>query len=308
MLHSISCPPADQRRRAWLLAAASAPVLSACGTFAPSHSGARAAQQAFAQLEASLGGRLGVHVLDTGTGATLGHRADERFAMASTFKAILAAAVLARSARAEDEGLLQRVVRYGERDLITHSPITARHVGHGMRVADLCAATVQYSDNAAANLLLDVLGGPGALTAFARALGDTQFRLDRTEPTLNTALPGDPRDTTTPQAMVQTLCKLVLGDALPAPQRAQLRDWLLGNTTGAARIRAGVPEGWRVGDKTGSGRHGAASDIGVLWPPGRAPLVLAVYTWREAADAGMRDDVIAEATRVAIGVGTDRTR
>ena len=284
-------------RRAWLLAAASAPLASACGAWAGP--GRDAAQASFARLEDSLGGRLGVFAIDTGNGATLGHRADERFAMASSFKAILAAAMLARSV--QTEGLMQRVVRYTERDLITHSPVAARHVAQGMTVADLCAATVQYSDNAAANLLLEVLGGPAALTAFARSIGDTQFRLDRTEPALNSALAGDPRDTTTPQAMAHTLRKLVLGDALPPPQRAQFTNWLLGNTTGAARIRAGVPVGWAVGDKTGTGNHGAACDIGVVWPPGRAPLVVVVYTWREAADAKAREDVIADATRAVVG-------
>lgn len=285
-------------RRAWLLAAAGAPLLSACGALARPARDAAGAQAQLVRLEAGLGGRLGVFAIDTANGATLGHRADERFAMASSFKAILAAAVLARSL--QTEGLLQRVVRYTERDLITHSPITARHVAQGMTVADLCAATVQYSDNAAANLLLDVLGGPAAVTAFTRSIGDTQFRLDRTEPALNSAQAGDPRDTTTPQAMAHTLRKLVLADALPAPQRTQFTNWLLGNTTGAARIRAGVPAGWAVGDKTGTGYHGAASDIGVVWPPGRAPLVVVVYTWREAADAKARDDVIADATRVVV--------
>ena len=286
-------------RRTLLLAAAGAPLLSACSAQAGPDRGAAAAQAQLARLEAGLGGRLGVFAIDTADGATVGHRTDERFAMASSFKAILAAAVLERSV--QTEGLMQRVLRYTERDLITHSPVAARHVAQGMTVADLCAATVQYSDNAAANLLMNVLGGPGAVTAFARAIGDTQFRLDRTEPALNSALAGDPRDTTTPQAMAHTLRKLVLGDALPPPQRTQFTNWLLGNTTGAARIRAGVPAGWAVGDKTGTGHHGAASDIGVVWPPGRAPLVVVVYTWREAADAKAREDVIADATRVVVG-------
>ena len=290
--------PPHLDRRALLLAAAGAPLLSACGALAGSGRDGAAARSQLARLEAGLGGRLGVFAIDTADGATVGHRADERFAMASSFKAILAAAMLARSL--QTEGLMQRHVRYAERDLLPHSPITGRHVAQGMTVAELCAATVQYSDNAAANLLLEVLGGPAALTAFARSIGDTQFRLDRTEPALNSALPGDPRDTTTPQAMAETLRKLVLGDVLPPPQRTQFTQWLLGNTTGAARIRAGVPAGWAVGDKTGTGAHGAASDIGVVWPPGRAPLVVVVYTWREAADAKPREDVIAQATRALV--------
>lgn len=298
MIPDMTNLPLRLDRRALLLAAAGASLLSACSVLAGPGRDTTAAQAQLARLEAGLGGRLGVFAIDTADGAMVGHRAQERFAMASSFKAILAAAILARSL--QTEGLLQRVVRYTERDLIAHSPIAARHVAQGMTVAELCAATVQYSDNAAANLLMDVLGGPGAVTAFARSIGDTQFRLDRTEPTLNSALAGDPRDTTTPQAMAHTLRRLVLGDALPPPQRAQFTDWLRGNTTGAARIRAGVPAGWTVGDKTGTGAHGAASDIGVVWPPGRAPLVVVVYTWREAADAKAREDVIAEATRIVV--------
>jgi beta-lactamase class A len=297
MVHHLNPLPIACGRRAILLAAACTPWISACSARArPGHE--TAAQAQFQRLEGSLGGRLGVCAIDTADGAMLGYRDGERFAMASTFKAILAAAVLARSVQVE--GLLQRQVRYGERDMIAHAPITRQHLAQGMSVAALCAATVQYSDNPAANLLLDVLGGPAALTAFARSIGDTQFRLDRNEPALNSALAGDPRDTTTPQAMAQTLRRLVLGNALPTPQRAQLIEWLVGNTTGDARIRAGVPATWRVADKTGTGQQGAASDIGVVWPPNRAPLVVVVYTWREARDAKARDDVIADATRAVV--------
>ena len=202
---------------------------------------------------------------NTGSGVRLQHRAHERFPLCSTFKLMLAAAVLERSTR--DGSLLSRNLSYGKGDLIDHSPITEKHVATGMTVAAMCAATIQYSDNAAANLLLKELGGPATVTAFARGIGDQTFRLDRTEPELNTSIPGDPRDTTTPSAMSDSIQRLVLGDALGAAQRDQLKTWLLGNTTSTERFLAGVPAGWKVGDKTGSGSYGSTNDVGVLWPP-----------------------------------------
>lgn len=211
---------------------------------------------------------------------------------------MLGAAVLAQSVA--HPGLLQQRVTYGRSDLVSYSPVTERHVDTGMTVAELCAATIQYSDNTAANELMKLIGGPAAVTAYARSIGDDTFRLDRWETELNTALPGDLRDTTTPAAMAASLRVLVLGDALPAAQRAQLIEWLRGNKVGDKRIRAGVPAGWRVGDKTGTGDYGTTNDAGVLWPPSRAPIVLAVYYTQTRADAKAKDDVIATATRIAI--------
>ncbi len=259
-----------------------------------------AAEAQFAQLEQSLDGRLGVFVLDTADGSHLGFRANERFPFCSTFKVIVASAILERGARVP--GLLQQRVRYTESELVAYSPVTEKHVADGMTVAELCAAGIQYSDNTSANLLMKMLGGPQGVTAFARSVGDGAFRLDRWETELNSALPGDPRDTTTPEAMARSLRALALGDALPPQSRALLQDWMRGNTTGAARIRAGVPAGWQVGDKTGSGDYGSANDIAVLWPPGRAPLVVAIYTTRHRQDAGSRSDVVAAAARVAAAV------
>lgn len=280
-------------RRTLLLAAAAAP-------FAPSL--AFSAPTGFLDVERDLRGRLGVAVIDTGTGKTAGHRLGERFPMCSTFKAVLAAQALAREAR--EPGFLARRLRYAKADLVSHSPITGKHVETGMTVADLCAATVQYSDNTAANSLMKELGGPAGLTAFMRGLGDTHFRLDRWETELNTAIPGDDRDTTTPWAMARTLEKLVIGDALPAPQRQQLKDWLLGNTTGGKRIRAAVPAGWQVGDKTGTGSYGVTNDIGIVYPPGRAPLVVVIFTHLAEKDGDNRDDIVVAAARGALGLGS----
>ena len=212
---------------------------------------------------------------------------------------MLAAAVLAEGSRSP--GLLQRRIRYTRQDLVTHSPVTEAHLGDGMTVEELCAAAVQHSDNTAGNLLLRLVGGPAGLTAYARSVGDAAFRLDRWETALNSALPGDERDTTTPAAMSATLKRLVLDAELPAPQRAQLQDWLVGNTTGGSRIRAGVPAGWRVGDKTGTGDYGSTNDIAVLWPPQRAPVTLAIYLTGTAPDAKPRNEIVAQAARVVAG-------
>lgn len=292
-----SAPLATAFTRRHLLMAASLAPLAACS--ATPRGASRDPAAALARLEDGLDGRLGVFAIDTASGATLGHRASERFPMCSTFKAILAGAVLARSWR--EPGLLDERVRYTKADLIAHSPITGRELARGMTVAELCAATVQYSDNAAANLLLRRIGGPEALTKQARAWGDSTFRLDRWETALNSALADDPRDTSTPEAMARLLRTLAVDDGLPSAQRARLQDWLRGNTTGGARIRAGMPAAWTVGDKTGTGAHSAASDIAVVWRPQAAPLVLAVYTRLEAQDAKPRDDVIAAASRIVAG-------
>ncbi|KVN99187.1 class A beta-lactamase [Burkholderia ubonensis] len=290
----------SSQRRTLLLAAATAPLaltLSACVSPLANASSVGAATS-LAELERAAGGRLGVHALDTATGRRVQHRADERFPFCSTFKAILIAAVLAESVARP--ALFTQRVTYRQADLLEWSPVTEKHVDTGMTVGELCEATAQYSDNAAANLLMKLLGGPAAVTAFARSIGDDTFRLDRWEPELNTALPGDARDTTTPAAMAASLRALALGDALPAPQRAQFAQWLRGNKTGDKRIRAGVPTGWQVGDKTGTGDYGTTNDIGVLWPRARGPIVLTVYYTQARADAKRKDDVIAAATRIAI--------
>jgi beta-lactamase class A len=235
----------------------------------------RPAEAQLAELERASGGRIGVVGCTPAAARAFQHRAHERFPLCSTFKLMLAAAC--SSAARKTPACCQRPMSYGKSDLIANSPITEKHVATGMSVADLCAATIQYSDNAAANVLLKLLGGPAEVTAFARRIGDQAFRLDRTEPELNTSIPGDLRDTTTPAAMSDSVQRLVLGDALGAGQREQLKTWLLGNTTSTDRFVAGVPAGWKVGDKTGAGSYGSNNDVGVLWPPAGAPLVLSVY-------------------------------
>jgi beta-lactamase class A len=250
-----------------------------------------------ADLERRNGGRLGVAALDTATGRRIGQRVDERFALCSTFKALAAAHVLARVDHGEER--LDRRVVFAARDLVPYSPTTGKHVGApGMTVAEICEAAVTLSDNTAGNLMLQSFGGPAGLTAFLRTLGDTVTRLDRTEPTLNEALPGDPRDTTSPAALVATLERLLIGDALSAGSRTQLIDWLVACKTGQQRLRAGFGPGWRVGDKTGAGANGSANDIAIAWPPGRAPVLTAVYFTESKISDEARGAVIAEVGRI----------
>jgi beta-lactamase class A len=250
-------------------------------------------------LERRFGGRIGVHALDTGTGTTVSHRGGERFLMASTAKLPLAAAVLDRAAT--EPALLDRLVRYDPEALLEHAPVTTQHVTTGMTVTDLCDAALTVSDNTAANLLLELLGGPAAVTAFTRGLGDATTRFDRIEPELNVSTgPDDERDTTTPAAMVGTIRAVTLGDGLRPAGRERLTAWLVANTTGDATIRAGVPAGWTVGDKTGTGAQGERNDIGIVLPPDRAPLVLAVYTDPDDPDSTAGNATIADATAIAV--------
>ena len=286
--------------KGFLLSAALAATCSAILTPVAAHSAtlADSTQARPATLEKSAGGRLGISAFYTAGDKLFGYRADERFPMCSTFKVLVAAAALKQSMT--DPDYLQRRITYTQADLLSWAPITKEHVAEGMSVADLCAAALQYSDNTATNLLMKLLGGPQAVTAFARSIGDTAFRLDRWEPELNSALPGDERDTTTPEAMQNTLRRLTLGDALGPTQRTQLLDWLNGNTTGKESIRAGVPSGWTVGDKTGSGSYGTTNDIGVIRLPSGEYIVVAIYFTQNAANAPARRDVLAAAVGIVL--------
>lgn len=278
-------------RRHLLLALASLPL--AATARAPDH------HPEFTALERALNGEIGVAAIDGASGRAIGYRQDRRFPMCSTFKTVLAAAMLARADAVPP--LLDKRLALPKESFVSYSPITGKHAGDAMSVAELCAAALQYSDNTAANTLMRELGGPSALTQYARALGDEHFRLDRWETELNSAIPGDERDTTTPSAMAQTLRKLLLQDGLAPSRQSQLREWMLGNTTGDSRIRAAVPAGWRVADKTGTGSYASASDIAVIYPPDRAPIVLAIYTRQPARDAEARSDIIAQAAKAALG-------
>jgi beta-lactamase class A len=250
---------------------------------------------AFRKIEVGTGGRLGVAVLDTQTGARAGHRGDERFPMCSTFKMLAAAAVLARVDQGKEN--LDRRIRVEAGDIIPNSPATKERVGGTMSLAELCEATVTLSDNASANLILATFGGAAGLTAYIRSLGDTVTRLDRIEPELNEARPDDPRDTTSPVAMAANIQALVLGTALSEASRKQLTAWLVGNKTGDTRLRAGVPKDWRVGDKTGTCNTGTANDVGLAWPPGRRPVIISVYLTGASVGADRQNAAIAAVAR-----------
>ena len=253
---------------------------------------------ALRELERRNGGRLGVALLDTASGRRVAHRGDERFPMCSTFKFLAAALMLTRVDRGEDR--LDRRIVFAESDLVPYSPATKEHAGPGgMTVDAICAAAVTLSDNTAGNLMLASFGGPAGLTAFVRGLGDPVTRLDRIETELNEGAPGDPRDTTSPLAMLGTMQKVVAGNVLSAGSRERLIGWLVANKTGDKRLRTGLPAAWRVGDKTGTGGNGSANDIAVAWPPGRAPVFIAAYYTGSTISDEARSAVIAEAGRIA---------
>lgn len=253
-------------------------------------------------LERHLGGRIGFFAIDTATGRTIEHRARERFAMCSTFKWLLAADVLSRSSGRTPEFSLETRIPYGEADLIGHAPSTREHVQEGaMTLGALADAAVEVSDNTAANLMLSLIGGPRGLTTWLRRLGDQDTRLDRNEPTLNSNLLGDPRDTTTPAASAMDLKNLIVGDALPPQARERLKAAMERSQTGANRLRAGLPREWQVADKTGTcGERGAVNDVAVIWPKGSTPLVIAAYLTDSAMHLEKLEAAHAELARITV--------
>jgi beta-lactamase class A len=250
-----------------------------------------------AAIETRHGGRLGVAVFDSASHVSLSFNADERFPMCSTFKFLAVADILTRVDKGTEH--LARRIPYGPGDLLGYAPITRAHVGDGsMPLFDLCAAAIEWSDNTAANLLLEIIGDPAGYTRFARSLGDRVTRLDRNEPTLNTCIPGDQRDTTTPEAMLRDMQAILLGTVLSPRSRLQLEAWMIAGQVGGKRIRAGVPLSWRVGDKTGSGDNGTANTLAIMWPPARSPILAAVYYTGSSAPTDTLNAVNADVGRV----------
>lgn len=247
---------------------------------------------AFAQLEETNGGRLGVAVLDTATGERSGYRADERFPMCSTFKFLLASAVLQRVDGNRET--LDRAVAIPSKPLLFNSPLTEPHVGGTMTVAALCRAMLTKSDNTAANLLLETIGGPSGITSFSRSLGDMVTRLDRIETSLNESLAGDPRDTTSPTAMAGDLKSVLLGNVLSQRSRDKLALWMEASLTGLERLRAKLPASWRVADKTGANGEHTSNDIAVIWPAGKPPIVVAAYITQCTGPESKRAAMLAE--------------
>jgi len=264
---------------------------------AVSATAAENAADRIAAIETRIGGRVGVAALDTGNEKHLDCRSDERFPMCSTFKFLAAAAVLKRVDEKRDR--LDRFVLYGPADILEYAPVTKEHLKEGgMTLGALCKAAIDQSDNTAGNLLLDAIGGPSGITDFARTLGDRVTRLDRKESELNSAIPGDDRDTTSPGSMLGDMTRLLTRDFLSESSRRQLEEWLRGNETGTAMIRAGVPGNWIIGDKTGRGANGATNDMAIMHPPGRAPILLVIYSVGSTANVNDREAAIAEAAKI----------
>ena len=251
------------------------------------------------QTEAELDARIGVSVLVPGSEMSWEYKGDERFPMTSTFKTIACAALLHRV----DAGLdsLGRVVTFEESDLVTYSPVTEKRVGNiGMSLAELCEATITVSDNTAGNLILDAIGGPAGFTEFSRSLGDRVTRLDRWELDLNEALPGDTRDTTSPNAMAGLLEKLIFGETLTAKSREQLTSWLKGNLVGDSLLRASIPSDWQIGDKTGAGNFGSRTIAAIMWPPSSDPIIATVYITETEATFEERNNAVAQIGRAIV--------
>ncbi|MBK5347326.1 class A beta-lactamase [Bacillus sp. TH44] len=252
--------------------------------------------QSFAKLEKEYDAKLGIYALDTGTNQTVAYHSDDRFAFASTSKSLAVGALLRKNSL---EALDQRIT-YTHEDLSNYNPITEKHVDTGMTLKELADASVRYSDSTAHNLILKQLGGPSEFEKILREMGDTVTTSERFEPELNEVHPGETHDTSTPDAIAKTLQSFTLGTALPIEKRELLVDWMKRNTTGDKLIRAGVPKGWEVADKTGAGSYGTRNDIAIIWPPNKKPIVLAILSNHDKEDAKYDDKLIADATKVVL--------
>lgn len=250
----------------------------------------------FAQLENEFNAQIGVYAIDTGTNQAIEYRPKERFAFASTYKALAAAILLQKNSLEE----LKEVITYTEDDLVPYSPITEKHVDTGMPLLKLAEVAVRTSDNTAGNLLYNALGGPDEFEQALREIGDSDTQADRYEPDLNEFSPGDTRDTSTPKALATSLEALVVGDLLSDDKRELFTDWLQGNATGDTLIRAGAPEDWKVGDKSGAGSYGTRNDIAVVWPPNREPIVIVIMSRHAKEDAKYDDALIAQAAKATL--------
>ncbi|MGD7048725.1 class A beta-lactamase [Rossellomorea marisflavi] len=252
--------------------------------------------ETFATIESDYDARVGVYAIDTGSDQTIAYRSEERFAFASTYKALAAALVLKQNTMEE----LEEVIAYTEDDLVSYSPITEKHVDTGMTLAELSEAAVRTSDNTAGNLLFEELGGPEQFQQSLREIGDEVTQSDRYETALNEFTPGNTRDTSTPAALATSLQGFAVGGLLPDDKREILIDWMKGNATGDTLIRAGAPDGWTVADKSGAGRYGTINDIAVVWAPDREPIIMAIMTRHDTEDADYDDALIAEVAEVTL--------
>ncbi|MCP4177293.1 MAG: class A beta-lactamase [bacterium] len=255
-------------------------------------------QHEIANIETNFGGKIGFAAINTANDTTLEYNGNSRFPICSTHKLIVVAAILEKSM--SDPNLLAKVIHFTKKDLVTYSPITKKHLTEGMTISDLCKAAIEISDNTATNLLINEAGGLSAINKFAHSIGIKSFRLDRYEPSLNSASPSDLRDTSTPNDMTMGLQNLIFGNVLAVTQRNMLQDWLKGNTTGNGRIRSGVPKSWIVGDKTGTGGYGTTNDIGVIYPKKCPPIILGIYYTQSKKNARPNNKVIELVTKAIL--------
>jgi beta-lactamase class A len=284
---------ASVSRRSLLAAGLAVPLTAATASASPT------VDDQLRALEEKHQATLGVYAVNTRSGARVAYRSDVRIAFCSTFKGFATAAVLR-----DHDGCapLSRRIFYPAADVMKNAPITAQHVDSGMTIAELATAALQYSDGTAGNLLLRQLGGPKGLTAFLRSIGDSTTRSDRWEPELWSAVPGDARDTTTPEALGRSYGRIMLGPVLRPRDRVQLVTWMKGNTTSGRRFRAGLPAAWTLADKTGTGDYGVANDVGVTWTTKGTPLLLSVMTTKTEKDAPVANDLVADTARVLAAV------
>lgn len=246
-------------------------------------------------LEKSFNGKIGIYAIDTNNSQVISYRADERFPIQSTMKLIGVGALLKQSEN--NKSLLKKKITYTNQDLTSWHPVSGKYIATGMTLGALAEAAITYSDNPAMNLITKKFGGPKFATDFAHSIGNKTFNICHYEGNLNSN-PNSYEDTSTPKDMALSLQKLTIGNVLPQPQRIQLITWMRNNTVGYKRIRAGVPMGWVVADKTGSGDYGIANDIGIMWSPLCKPVVLSIYTIRNTKDAKRREDIIAATTNI----------
>ncbi|MED2935452.1 class A beta-lactamase Bla1 [Bacillus wiedmannii] len=256
----------------------------------------QATHKEFSQLEKKFEARLGVYAIDTGTNQTISYRPNERFAFASTYKALAAGVLLQQNSTEK----LNEVITYTKEDLVDYSPVTEKHVDTGMTLGEIAEAAVRYSDNTAGNILFHKIGGPKGYENALRQMGDRITMSDRFETELNEAIPGDIRDTSTAKAIAKNLKDFTVGNALPDYKRKVLTEWMKGNATGDKLIRAGVPTDWVVGDKSGAGSYGTRNDIAIVWPPNRAPIIVAILSSKDEKEATYDNQLIAEATEVVV--------
>ncbi|AUD26281.1 class A beta-lactamase Bla1 [Bacillus cereus] len=256
----------------------------------------QATHKEFSQLEKKFDARLGVYAIDTGTKQTIAYRPNERFAFASTYKALAAGVLLQQNSTMK----LDKVITYTKEDLVDYSPVTEKHVDTGMTLGEIAEAAVRYSDNTAGNILFNKIGGPKGYEKALRQMGDWVTMSDRFETELNEAIPGDIRDTSTAKAIATNLKAFTAGNALPNHKRNILTEWMKGNATGDKLIRAGVPTDWVVADKSGAGSYGTRNDIAIVWPPNRAPIIVAILSSKDEKEATYDNQLIKEAAEVVI--------